>query len=59
MIQLVALYLLVGTVIGFVFELLIRWTDGNVNLGERIAIITLWPLMILVFLFNFIKGFFL
>jgi len=59
MIQSVALYLLVGTIIGFVFELLIRWTDGNVNLGERIAIITLWPLMILVFLFNFIKGFFL
>lgn len=59
MIQLVALYLLVGTIIGFVLEALIRWTDGNVNLGERIAIITLWPLMIVVFLFNLIKGFFL
>ena len=59
MIQLVALYLLAGTIVGFTLELLIRWTNGNVNLGERIAIITLWPLMILVFLFNFIKGFFL
>ena len=58
MIQLVALYLLIGTIIGFVLEALIRWTNDNVNLGERIAIITLWPLMIVVFLFNLIKGMF-
>ena len=58
MIQLALYYLLAGTAVAFVLEAVVRKVGFDVSLGERAALITLWPLMLLVFLFNFIKGLF-
>ena len=54
----ILLYLLVGTLVGFCLEAVIRWTGNELNGGERIVVITLWPLMGVMFIINFIKGFF-
>ena len=57
--ELLAIYLLVGTIIGFGLETIVRaFTDEEVNGWERLSLITLWPFMILLFLINFIIGFF-
>jgi len=53
---LLAQYLLVGVVIGFLLEHTIRWTGNSVSFGERLWMITLWPIMIVVFVVYFIKG---
>lgn len=58
MIQLVLYYLLAGTAVAFVLEVVVRAAGFGVSLGERTALIILWPLMLLVFLFNFIRGLF-
>jgi len=56
MILLITQYLLVGVVIGFLLEHTIRWTGSSVSFGERLWMITLWPIMIVVFVVYFIKG---
>jgi len=58
MILLITQYLLVGLIISFLLEHIIRWTEQDVSFLERVWMITLWPIMVLVFLFNFIKGIF-
>ena len=58
MFQLALYYLLAGTAVAFVLEIVVRAAGFEVSLGERSALITLWPLMLMVFLFNFIKGLF-
>ena len=57
MILLAVQYLLVGTILGFLIEHIIRWTGENVDHQERIWLIILWPIMLLVFIFNLLKGF--
>ena len=52
-------YFIVGLVVGFLLELAMSVTTGDrVNWGERIVIITLWPIMGILFIINFIRGFF-
>jgi len=58
MITLIAQYMLAGLVIAFILETTIRWSDQEVSFMERIALITLWPIMLVVFIYNFIKAFF-
>ena len=57
--ELLAIYLLAGTIVGFGLEIIVRaFTDDEVNGWERLSLITLWPLMAIIFLYNLIKGFF-
>ena len=49
-------YLLVGTVSGCLLEAIIRATGENVGNTERASLICLWPVMLVVFIWNFIKG---
>tara|TARA_B100001564_G_C20104997_1_gene430943 strand:+ start:193 stop:369 length:177 start_codon:yes stop_codon:yes gene_type:complete len=58
MFQLILYYLLVGTAVAFFLELVVRAVDFQVSVGERAVLIILWPIMLLVFLFNFIRGLF-
>lgn len=58
MTTLTLIYLLIGTAIGFLLESTVRWTGQTVSGGERLALITLWPIMLVWFLYNFFKGFF-
>jgi len=53
---LLAQYLLAGVVIGFLLEHTIRWSGSDVSFGERLWMITLWPIMLIVFVVYFIKG---
>ena len=57
-INLIASYLLVGVVVGFLLELAIRKFDFKIDNSERFIMIGLWPLMALVFVYNFLKGYF-
>jgi len=57
-ITLIASYLLVGVIIGFLLELAIRKFDFKINNSERLLLISLWPLMAWVFAYNYLKAFF-
>ena len=56
MVLLITYYLLIGLVISFGIEHVIRWTEQDVTFSERIWMITLWPFMAIVFIYNFFKG---
>jgi uncharacterized membrane protein len=61
MIQIICLYLLVGTIASLVIESAMSWaTKGEVifTMAERSVSIVLWPMTSLVFLYNFVKGMF-
>ena len=53
---LIAQYLLAGLVTAFLIEQVIRFTDQTVNGWERYSMIVFWPLILVVFIFYFIKG---
>ena len=53
--QEVIFYLLIGVVLSFGVELLVRLTNDNFTMKERIMFITLWPIMGGIFLYHFIK----
>jgi len=57
-ITLIASYLLVGVVVGFLLELAIRKFDFEIDNSERIIMIGLWPFMAFVFAYNFLKAYF-
>ena len=57
MILLITQYLLVGTIVSFLIEHVIRWAQMDVTFGERLWMITLWPIMVVIFIVNYIKGF--
>tara|TARA_R110000796_G_scaffold50107_2_gene118808 strand:- start:248 stop:448 length:201 start_codon:yes stop_codon:yes gene_type:complete len=57
-IALIASYLLIGGVFGFLLELLLRLTDQDVTPMERFVLIVGWPALAIVFIINFIKGLF-
>lgn len=52
------IYLLAGTFVGFCLESIMRWTNQDVSMGERIQLILLWPIMASIFIIQFIRGFF-
>lgn len=54
--ELILIYLLVGVLIGFMIESLIRTTGEGLSGGERYSLIVFWPVMLAVFLYYFIKG---
>ena len=48
-------YFLLGVVSGFLIELSIhKLTDYKINYLERFFLITLWPIMVIVWIYNFI-----
>ena len=55
---LLAQYLLAGVTIALLLEVFIRWAGEEVSHMERISLIVGWPIMLLVFIYNFIKGIF-
>jgi len=55
---LLAQYLLAGAAIALLLEVFIRWAGEEVTHMERISLIIGWPIMLLVFIYNFIKGIF-
>jgi|TARA_R110000796_G_scaffold101809_2_gene210575 hypothetical protein len=57
-ITLIASYLLVGVVVGFLLELAIRKFNFEIDNSERLVMIGLWPFMAVVFVYNFLKGYF-
>ncbi len=57
-ITLIASYLLVGVVVGFLLELAIRKFNFEIDNSERLVMIGLWPLMAVIFVYNFLKGYF-
>ena len=56
MITLIAQYLLVGVVVACLLEAVVRWTGQDINGAERVWMIVGWPLMAIVFIYNFFKG---
>jgi len=56
MITLITYYLLIGLIVTFGIEHVIKWNGMDVTFGERLWSIVLWPIMIVVFVYNFIKG---
>jgi hypothetical protein len=56
MVLLITYYLLIGLVVSFGIEHVIRWTNQDVNFWERALMITLWPIMTIIFIYNFLKG---
>tara|TARA_R100001509_G_scaffold40520_1_gene21704 strand:- start:101 stop:280 length:180 start_codon:yes stop_codon:yes gene_type:complete len=51
------IYFLAGTVTGFFMELAVVSTGNNLSWGERVSMITFWPIMVLTFVINFFRGF--
>lgn len=58
MLNTIWIYLLIGTIIGLVIEYTIRWTGNEVNGIERFWLITIWPLMVLIFVYYFLRSLF-
>lgn len=55
--NLVVLYLLVGLGVSFLIEHIIRWNEENVTFGERLWMVVLWPILVIVSIYSYIKGF--
>ena len=54
-IMILVTYFLLGVVSGFLIELSIhKLTDHKVGYLERFFLITLWPIMVMVWIYNFI-----
>jgi len=58
MLQILWLYLFIGTIVGLLLETMVRMSYSSVNMYERFWLITLWPLMLLIFLYYFFKHLF-
>jgi hypothetical protein len=52
------IYLFIGTIVGLFLETTIRMDGQSVNMSERFWIITVWPLMLSIFLYYFFKHIF-
>jgi uncharacterized protein YacL len=52
------LYLFIGTIVGLLLETMVRMSYNSVNVYERFWLITLWPIMLLIFLYYFFKHLF-
>tara|TARA_R110000744_G_C19012982_1_gene523236 strand:+ start:95 stop:280 length:186 start_codon:yes stop_codon:yes gene_type:complete len=50
-------YLLIGVVIGLLLELaILKYTEVKIKPLERFFLIIAWPIMALIFIYNFING---
>ena len=49
-------YLLIGVIMAFILESIIRWNGDDVGGWERFSLIVAWPIMVCIFVFYFIKG---
>lgn len=58
MLNILWIYLFIGTVVGLLLETMVRMSYNSVNMYERFWLITLWPLMLLIFLYYFFKHLF-
>ena len=52
------IYLFIGTIVGFFIETTIRMDGETVSMSERFWMITVWPLMLSIFLYYFFKHMF-
>jgi hypothetical protein len=52
------IYLFIGTIVGLFIETTIRMDGQSVNMSERFWVITVWPLMLSIFLYYFFKHIF-
>jgi uncharacterized protein YacL len=51
-------YLFIGTIVGLLLETMVRMSYNSVNMYERFWLITLWPLMLMIFMYYFLKHLF-
>ena len=58
MLNILWIYLFIGTVVGLLLETMVRMSYNSVNMYERFWLITLWPIMLLIFLYYFFKHLF-
>ena len=56
--ELICYYLLIGTLVGLIIEYTIRWTGDDVNGYERFWLISVWPIMVLIFVYYFLRSLF-
>ena len=54
----IAYYGLLGVIIGFFMEKAIISSEQTVKWQERFWLIILWPIMLVIFIFHFIKALF-
>jgi len=52
------IYLFIGTIVGFFIETMIRIGGESINMSERFWLLTMWPLMLIIFLYYFFKHLF-
>lgn len=54
------LYLLAGTIIGYMLDRLVTSVDAKdkFTIGESLWAITLWPVLLIVFVHSFLQGLF-
>ena len=58
MLNILWVYLFFGTIVGLLLETMVRMSYNSVNMYERFWLITLWPIMLLIFLYYFFKHLF-
>ena len=58
MLNIIWLYLFIGTIIGLFMEIMIRITNNSVNSYERFWLISSWPFIVLIFLYFLLKHLF-
>jgi len=58
MLHMIWIYLLIGTIVGLFLETMVRISYNSVNMYERFWLITLWPLMLMIFMYYFFKHLF-
>ena len=51
-------YFIVGTLVGFIIETINRFAGepNKINMVERLLVILLWPIMLTLFIYHFIKS---
>jgi hypothetical protein len=54
------LYLLAGTIIGYMLDRLVTSVDAKdkFTIGESLWAITLWPVLVIIFIHSFLQGLF-
>jgi len=58
MLNILWVYLFIGTIVGLFLETMIRMDNNYVNMYERFWVITMWPLMLMIFIYYFLKHLF-
>jgi high-affinity Fe2+/Pb2+ permease len=56
--EFVLFYLLSGIIVAFTLESVLRWLGNTVSGSERFYLIALWPVMLVLVVFYFIKSLF-